>query len=331
VGETYRTFAEQALLYFHREHEDVCRVPVAGAAAWKGSDMSRRDDWVVRLSESDAAELERAVRDARARGIAMRELAREAFPLPALAPRIRDWARELDEGRGFVLLRGFPVSPLGEEGAAYAYWGLGLHLGIPGAQNPQEDLLGHVTDMGEEATNAFVRRYRTAGDIAYHCDLADVVGLLCLRGPRSGGASRIVSSVSVYNALLERRPDLAARLYEPFLLDSRDEQRDGSPAWYPVPPCRFAAGRLRTFYHSDYFRSVVRHADVPPFTDDERALLDLYEEIASSPDLYLDMHFEPGDVQLISNHVILHARTAYEDWPELERKRHLLRLWLSLH
>jgi hypothetical protein len=40
------------------------------------------------------------------------------------------------------------------------------------------------------------------------------------------------------------------------------------------------------------------------------------------------MNFEPGDVQLISNHTVVHARTAYEDAPESER--HLLRLWLSL-
>ena len=87
---------------------------------------------------------------------------------------------------------------------------------------------------------------------------------------------------------------------------------------------------MRTFYHSDYFRSVVRHDDVPPFTDIERELLDVYEEIAASPDLYLDMDLAPGDVQWLSNHSILHARTAYEDHPEPERKRHLLRLWLSI-
>jgi len=175
-----------------------------------------------------------------------------------------------------------------------------------------------------------VRRYRTRGDIAYHCDLADVVGLLCLSAARRGGASRIVSSVSVYNELLARRPDLVARLYEPFRLDSRGEQGSRGPAWVPVPPCRWAAGRLCTFYHSDYFRSVVRHADVPPFTDEERTLLDLYEEIASDPRLRLDMQFQPGDVQLISNHTVLHARTAYEDEPGPTNKRHLLRLWLSL-
>jgi hypothetical protein len=214
--------------------------------------------------------------------------------------------------------------------SSLAYWSLGLHLGRPGAQNPQGDLLGHVVDTGEDATDPFVRRYRTNGDIAYHCDLADVVGLLCLGAGRRGGASRIVSSVSVYNSLLAQRSDLVPRLYQPFRLDSRGEQGARGPAWVPIPPCRWAGGRLRTFYHSDYFRSVTRHADVPPFTGDERALLDLYESIASDPTLRLDMQFEPGDVQLISNHTVLHARTAYEDEPGAAGKRHLLRLWLSL-
>jgi hypothetical protein len=139
-----------------------------------------------------------------------------------------------------------------------------------------------------------------------------------------------VSSVAVYDELVRRRPDLVERLYEPFLLDVRNEDASGRLRHLPIPPCRYASGRLRTFYHSDYFRSVVRHSDVPAFTDAERELLDLYEEIASQPDFYLDMQFAPGDIQWLSNHTILHARTAYEDHPEPERKRHLLRLWLSI-
>jgi hypothetical protein len=156
------------------------------------------------------------------------------------------------------------------------------------------------------------------------------VGLLCLRAARRGGASRIVSSSSVHNELLRRRPDLIERLYEPFLLDTRNDEGDGRPPFVPVPPCRYAGGVLRTFYHSDYFRSVVRHAQAPPFTAQELELLDLYEAIANSPELYLDMQFRPGDIQLVSNHLVLHARTAYEDEPDPSRKRHLLRLWLSL-
>jgi hypothetical protein len=327
--EGLRSFAAQALHYYRREQECVARSPIEGPAAWRGPELAEGGEWIEALAPAELDELERAGAATAQRPLA--QLRREGFALPRLAPRIRGWARELDRGRGFLLVRGLPVERWGEDLAARVYWGIGQHLGIPGAQNPAGELLGHVLDTGEEASNPFVRRYRTAGDIAYHCDLADVVGLLCLRTPRSGGASRIVSSVSVYNELLRQRPDLVDRLYQPFLLDTREESGAGRSPAIPVPPCRFAGGRLRTFYHSDYFRSVVRHPKVPPFSEEERTLLDLYERIAGSPELYLDMQFQVGDIQLLSNHTVLHSRTAYADHPEPERRRHLLRLWLSLH
>lgn len=326
----HASFAEQALHYFDRPHESVRREPIASPAAWRGAELARRDDWIVPLSAAQIAELDDALATIRRRRIEMHALRRDDVDLPELTPAIASWVRELTEGRGFLVVRGLPVERWGDDGAALVYWLLGLHLGRPGAQNAEGDLLGHVRDTGENAADPFVRRYRTAGDIAYHCDLADAVGLLCLRTARAGGASRLVSSVSVYNELLRRRPDLVERLYEPFCLDRRNEQGASGPGWVPVIPCRYAGGKLKTFYHSDYFRSVVRHADVPRFTAAEQELLDLYESIAAEPELRLDMQFARGDVQLVSNHVVLHARTAYEDAPDPTRQRHLLRLWLSL-
>ena len=322
------SFGAQALHYFQRPHDEVRRVPIGGPAAWRGDDVRRRDDWIEAFTAAEVEELRAAVADLRRRGAAMGEVRREDAPLPGLAARIAEWRRELRDGRGFVLLRGLPVAAWGDDDSALAYWLLGQHLGRPGAQNPAGELLGHVVDTGEDAANPFVRRYRTAGDIAWHCDLADVVGLLCLRQAPRGGASRIVSSVAVYDELLRRRPELVERLYEPFALDVRDEQNGGGPGWVPIQPCRHADGRLRTFYHSDYFRSAQRHADAPRFTPIEQQLVDLYESIAAEPAPHLDMELQPGDVQLLSNHTILHARTAYEDDPR--RPRHLLRLWLSL-
>lgn len=330
MSEGHLSFGTQAMRYFQREHEDVRRTPIVGPAAWKGAALAASDEWMFRLGAAHVDEIDRALDIVRRRGLTLATMRREDFPLPTLGDHIARWRHDLLRGRGFVLLRGLPVARWGADASAIAYWGIGLHLGVPGAQNPAGDLLGHVTDFGEEAAQPNVRRYRTAGDIAYHCDLADAVGLLCLSAARRGGASRIVSSVSVYNELLRRRPEAVDRLYEPFYLDTRDEQGSDRPPYVLVPPCRHAGGVLRTFYHSDYFRSVVRHAEVPRFTAAELELMDLYEAIAGSPELYLDMQFEPGDVQLISNHFILHARTAYEDEPDPSRKRHLLRLWLSL-
>ncbi len=322
------SFAAQALRYFDRRHEEVRDRPLDVAAAWRGSALAHKGDWTVSFSADEIRELEAAADSAVAHGHGLADVRREDFPLPELSDKIADWAGELSGGRGFLLLRGLPVERWGEDRSALVFWGLGQHLGEPGAQNPAGELLGHVVDTGEDASDPFVRRYRTAGDIAYHCDLADVVGLLCLQSSRVGGASRIVSSVSVYNKVLSRRPDLVARLYEPFYLDVRGEEGQGGPRAVPVAPCRYAEGKISTFYHSDYFRSAVRHEDVPPFSEAESTLLDLYEEIAASPDLYLDMELRPGDIQLLSNHVVLHARTAYEDLPD--QRRHLLRLWLSL-
>jgi len=325
----YLSYAAQAGHYFDRPHADVLRNPPDDApAAWRGPAVAARDDWRVRLDAAQVDELVAAERAAAATGRPTGELASDDFPLPTLDAEIARWRAELSEGRGFLLVSGLPVERWTQAEAERAFWCLGLHLGRPGAQNAAGDLLGHVTDLGESVDDPHVRLYRTAADIAYHCDAADVVGLLCLRPARRGGRSRIVSSVSVYAELLRRRPELVARLYEPFNLDVRSEGDRAGLRWLPIPPCRYADGRLRTFYHSDYFRSVVRHDDVPPLTDDERALLDLYEEIAADPALYLDMELRAGDVQWLSNHVVLHARTAYEDDPA--HKRHLLRLWLSI-
>lgn len=325
-----RGYAEQARHYFfERPQDEVRRIPLDVDAAWCGADQ-REASWRYVLNATEREEVRAAVRHAVGTGKPMGGLGTSDLPLPTLAKRFGGWRADLDRGRGFMVVSGVPVEDWTDEEAGIFFWGFGLHLGRPGAQNVAGDLLGHVVDTGEDAADPFVRRYRTAGDIAFHCDAADVVGLLCLRSARRGGKSRIASSVTIYNQLLEERPDLVDRLYEPFCLDLRNEVREGQ-GWVPVTPCRYAEGALRTFYHSDYFRSVVRHDDVPPFTKAEQELLDLYEEIAARPEIHLDMDLAPGDVQLLSNHTIVHARTAYEDAPgDGARGRHLLRLWLSL-
>ena len=327
----YLSFAEQALHYFDRPHETVLREPVTGPCAWRGIDLVDSEQWIEILAQSECDELERAARALLDDGRELGDVQREDFALGStMRTRVAAWREALTGGLGFLVVRGLPVECWGDDLSSLVYWGLGLHLGRPGAQNPSGDLLGHVLDAGRMESDPNVRRYLTSGEIRYHCDLADVVGLLCLRVAPAGGASRIVSSASVYNELLARRPDLIERLYEPFLLDARNEDGEGRVRYVPVAPCRYANGRLRTFYHSDYFRSVVRHENVPPFDALEQELLDLYEDIAISPELRLDMSLEAGDIQWLSNHSILHARAAYEDGTEASARRHLLRLWLSL-
>ncbi len=320
----YKSLRQQTLHYFARPHSGVRRTPLQSAAAWRGDTLRATGDWIQQLDGAEVDELLSAVRHARDCGRPMARLRASDFPLPRLAPRIAGWRELIRHGRGFVLVRGFPVEQWSESDASLCFWALGLHLGIPGAQNPEGDLLGHVRD---QQTTADVRLYRTSKHIDVHCDAADVVGLMCLARAKSGGLSRIVSSVTVYNTLLAEAPELVDRLYRPLWFDTKGE---GGIAAFPIAPCAHADDELRTFWQSDYYRSAERIPHVPPLRDDERRLLDLYDEIAAREPLYLDMDLQPGDVQLLSNHTILHARTAYEDHPEPGRRRHLLRLWISL-
>jgi hypothetical protein len=328
VSAAYHSYAEQAAHYFGRPHEALPDAPLATAAAWRGEALAESGEWSVALTAAQVAEIEAANQGAAA--LPLEALTPDDFPLPGLAAQIADWRRELQTGRGFLRLSGVPVARWSREQSERFFWALGLHLGRPGAQNPQGDLLGHVLDTGDDAADPLVRLYRTRSNIAYHCDAADAVGLLCLHPARRGGASRIASSVTVFNELLARRPDLARRLFEAVPHDLRNEERPGMQGWIPIVPCRHAAGVLRTFYHSDYFRSAVRHPEAREETGRALEVLDLYDEIAATPGVYLDMELAAGDIQLLSNHTVIHARTAYEDFPEPERKRHLLRLWLSL-
>jgi len=200
---------------------------------------------------------------------------------------------------------------------------------VPGAQNPANELLGHVTDYREADTAPMARMYRTADEIAFHCDTADVVGLLCLRTARHGGQSRIASSVYVFNELLRREPELAAELFEPFQLDRRDEQAPGDAPTVQLPPSAWDGDTLRTFWHSDYMRSAGRHDGIE-FSGRRLVAMDLYDEIANDDGTHLDMWLEEGDIQFISNHTVIHARAGYEDHDDPDERRHLLRLWLSL-
>ncbi|MDZ7674577.1 MAG: TauD/TfdA family dioxygenase [Acidimicrobiales bacterium] len=325
---TYPSFVEQLLTYLDRPHASVPAGPVGGPASWRGEDLAGSDEWVVTLGDDQRAELHAAVDAATATGTPTGELTAADFPLPTLGDDIARWRTELADGRGFLLVRGLPVHEWTEAEAEVACWCLGLHLGRPGAQNSDGDLLGHVADLGDDANHPASRLYRTNKHIRFHCDAADVVGLLCLRTAPEGGASRLVSSVAVFDQLVVEHPDLVGRLFEPLKLDSRLE--DGvEPRYSEIPPCAFDGEKLRTFMHCDYFGSVDRHEGVE-LTDTERQVLDVWEEIAERPEMHLDMDLVPGDFQLASNHTIVHARTGYVDADDPADRRHLLRLWLSL-
>ncbi len=303
--------------------------PLKGASAWYGPEMAKRDDWILVLSPQDVAEVEAAVAPLATSEADIARIRKEAFPLPTLGPKLARTLLDVLEGRGFVLIRGLPVHRWSTRESAIAFFGIGAWFGSARSQNGKGHVLGHVKDLGLDVNDPNVRIYQTHERQTFHTDSCDIVGLLCLKTARTGGHSALVSSLSIYNEMYQRRPDLLRLLVEPVATDRRGEVPVGQKPYFEIPVFNWHQGLLSTIYQRQYIDSAQRFPDAPRISAEKRAALDLFDALAEDPALNFMMEFQPGDIQFVHNHTLLHDRTAFQDWPEPERRRHLLRLWLA--
>ncbi|MEU6034471.1 TauD/TfdA family dioxygenase [Actinomadura sp. NPDC047616] len=303
--------------------------PISGPSAWRGDELSRSTEWIYLLNDAERAELEAAGRRFAADDPDLRTVTAADYPLDACAGLIDECARQMDSGRGFVLVRGLRTEEYGDTVAAAIFYVMGLHLGTPMAQNQHGDVLDHViatSDKTLDDPTALPSRVRDR--LPFHSDSSDVVALMCLRGARAGGASSLVSGTTIYNEILRRRPGLAHLLFEPWHWDWRRQDPDAPADTYTSPICSYVDGIFSTYAGSSMIFSAQDYPEVPRLTPEQIEVLHLFDEIAQEPGLPLDMDFQPGDVQWLLNYAALHSRTEYVDHPEPERRRHLLRLWL---
>lgn len=306
-------------------------------SAWYGAELAEREDWIERLSDAETAEIESAVEqleksksesDAEL-AVRLMSLTPNDIPFPTLGLRLHRLLDEVLNGRGFVLIRGLPIDRWTKRDAAIAFLAIGVHLGNLRMQNAQGHLLGHVRDLGRSSDDPNTRIYQTRERQTHHTDSCDVVGLLCLRAAKSGGLSSLVSSTTIFNEIRHRRPDLLKVLMEPIETDRRGEVPEAAKPYFTIPVFNYRDGLVSAIYQRQYIESARRFDGVPPLTEQQIEALDLLDQLANDPRLNLEMELEPGDIQLVNNHTILHDRTAFEDYPEPDRKRHLLRLWVA--
>lgn len=301
---------------------------VEDRSAWYGPEMAGCDDWVERLSEVEIAEVERAVRELEGHAD-LTSINAGDVPLPTVAPRLKRILDEVLNGRGFVLIKSLPLDRWTRREAAMAFLAIGVHLGNLRMQNAEGHLLGHVKDLGRSSDDPNTRIYQTRERQTHHTDSCDVVGLLCLQTAKSGGLSNLVSSTTIFNEMRRRRPDLLKVLLEPIETDRRGEVPQGSKPYFTIPVFNYHDGLVSAIYQRQYIESARRFPGVMPLSKLQIEALDLFDQLANDPNLNLTMELQQGDIQLVHNHTILHDRTAFEDYPEPERKRHLLRLWLA--
>lgn len=305
--------------------------PVGGPMAWRAADLAQDQRWIHRLTEEEVAELEAAAERSRSDGLEILQIRKENFPLPLLANKIAALRADLLTNYGFGYMRGLPVQRYDRETLTRIYFGLSRHIGDPVPQNRNGHMLGHVIDIGTDVNDYSKRITQTAVDLGFHSDGCDVVGLVCIHTAKSGGASAIVSAISVHDEMLRLRPDLCHALYEPVLFDRRGEIPEGKMPWIRMPVFSWANGVFNAYAPlPNYVESAKRFTDAPQMTALQVEAFDYYLKLCGDPTFAVHIPFEQGDFQFVHNHVVLHARTAFEDWPEASKKRHLMRMWLSM-
>ena len=298
-------------------------------AVWYGPELAGRGDWIERLSETEVREVESAVEQLHQSRPNLAAITAQDVPLPTLGPRLHGILDEVMNGRGFVLIKGLPVERWSRPEAAVAFLMIGVQLGNLRMQNAEGHLLGHVKDLGRSSDDPNTRIYQTRERQTHHTDSCDVVGLMCLQQAKSGGLSSLVSSTTIFNEMRQRRPDLLSVLMQPIETDRRGEVPESSKPYFNIPVFNYHERMVSAIYQRQYIESARRFPGVAPLTPSHVEALNLFDELANDPRLNLMMELQPGDIQLVHNHTILHDRTAFEDYPEPERKRHLLRLWLA--
>ncbi|KAJ9212833.1 hypothetical protein DTO166G4_5645 [Paecilomyces variotii] len=331
-----KTTGQHAPLYDHIQPFEKFPKEITGPTVWQAEDYKNNPEkWTHRFSEEEIEELSTAADNFLASKTPLTGISKSNFILPKLSSFLIKLRADIVDGKGFILFKGFPVEKWGNHKSAVAYMGLGTYLGYFVSQNSRGHVLGHVKDLGEDSSQIDkVRIYRTNARQFFHADDSDIVGLLCITRALEGGESDIVSSHHVYNTLAKERPDVLKTLTEPiWYFDRKGETSKGQEEWIRTSVVYLERGenpRVYTKWDPYYVRSLTRFSDaglIPPLSQAQLEAIDVLE--ATCNRLSLHMILEVGDIQFLSNAHVLHARTAYTDYPPPAPRRHLMRLWLA--
>lgn len=288
------------------------------------------DRWIHHFTEEELQDIDHALQTTLKSHKGCETMTKEDFPLRASEKPLKQVLQSLENDMGLFVLRGLPASKYTKSEMRMIYWGLGLNLGMAVSQSGTGDLLGDVKNFGNDIhpSSTTGRGYMSRVHLSFHTDSADVVGLMVLQVAKKGGLSMICSSVAVRNEIARTRPDLLKILYEDFYWTWKGNSPPGAGPYYKIPIFSEEGGRFSCRYIPPHITTAQEFPEIPRLTEQQKEAIALVGKVANDPKFHFAMMFEPGDIQLLNNHITMHARTEFEDGDTEETKRHLLRVWL---
>lgn len=306
------------------------REKIGSPAHWKGRELLDRPDWERELSRADVEEIRSALRRADDAGVPLDRLDPGTFPLPNLAPRLGRIRDDLETGSGATLLRGWPAGEHSVEENERVHVGLCRHLGTPVSQSAKGETVFHVTNRGYAPTDPRDRGPSSSRQLRFHSDRCDVLAFLCVRPALRGGESFLVSTPAVHDEILDRRPDLLEELYGEWFSKTHNVDRANPRPWIRQPIFARVDGRFVGYLLRVLIDRAYELPDLPDMTDGQREALDLVDAICADERFHLRFRQEAGDILFANTFTTLHSRSEFEDDPDPERRRLILRVWLAM-
>ena len=306
---------------------------IADQRAWTARSIDGGESWRYTLTADCFAELDVFLAQRQRQPQPITETRIQSADFPACAAVLEGALAALESGRGFAIVERLSFERYTRDEAQMAYWVIGQLLGVPFAQDVKGTLLYDVKDTGQDPTKG--ARFSVSNvESSFHMDhcfgdpIPDILGLLSLQGAKSGGRSQFLSAYTLHNELLTQYPDVLPALYEPFCFDRRGQFKEGEKPVFEAPVFRWDAQGLHIRYLYYYIQVGQERMD-EPFSPAQARALAAVEDTLAREDLHVEMLLKPGQMLFTSNHWLLHNRTSFEDHPEPEKRRHLVRLWLS--
>jgi Taurine catabolism dioxygenase TauD, TfdA family len=306
---------------------------IDGVQAWTKETL-KDSDWILKIPDPVMAEIREMLASMRGDPLPMLLQTPEMYRLPEATEFFGHAKKIMDDGVGFVLIDRIPVEEMSEDEARAIYWVLSKLIGRPVAQNWKGNPMMDVRDTGKKPTpGSGVRLSQTSVDLAYHSDNAhndapaEYVGLLMLQAAMQGGLSRVKSFYTVHNYLLKHHPEKLKRLYKPMFWDRMREHRPEDSLLSNAPIFKFEDGKLNARLGVIQIRNAYAMIDGGMDEDTAEAIAALEEAFADESSV-AEMVMNPGQMQFLNNSIIGHSRTEFVDFDDIQRKRHLLRIWL---
>ena len=303
----------------------ILKSPITDQCAWIGQEIAHKTDWIYQLSPHMLNVLDKALGKLEQHNLMAPNFEKSDALIEdaEFLKQIDLICNELENGYGFIVIRGLDAEKYNEHQLANIYYLIGLHMGNSVTQNARGDLIGYVENIGDK-NQKMTRVYETNSYLPYHADLSDVVGLLSIRKAKEGGLSSIVSSSTVYNRILAEYPEYLGYFYHPAWYDHLGETEPSLSPIFSYFDGKLACRYLRYYIELGHDRRSV------PLSQVQIDALNIFDQISQDSSLRLDMMLEPGDIQFCNNYCVMHSRSSFEDYDEVEKRRKLLRLWLKM-